>query len=182
MSFYQNSKGKCQSSCAANEYILEEPSGAKGVLGSFSCELCDERCKTCLSGSSSSCTSCDKSKASTAVFSEGKCISKEECPVNAKVTDGKCVAQPNSQCKASSNCEQCGPGKTFCYACKSGYVLDGSSGKCIIKSVPLADTPCVLPNYYTDTDSICKRCGTDCKTCKSGDKCETCQTYFGKYY
>ena len=134
------------------------PDGRFPNAATMTCDLCNNKCKTC--SSFSVCTSCP-----TGVFLENNdCIAK--CPAG-KYGEESDKSNLCKQCHVT--CKTCsGPSEFHCLSCESELYLSGN-GACLARSNCPEGT-------FENANNVCEPCNNKCLTCESSPtKCLSCR-------
>ncbi|ELP86677.1 hypothetical protein EIN_289490 [Entamoeba invadens IP1] len=82
-------------------------------------------------------------------------------------------AQTKKMELCTSDCAKCN-GKEQCSVCKTGFLLEQVTLKCV--------SECKTLGYYKKDDSNCYTCKTNCDQCKDGDTCTVCNSKYEIYF
>lgn len=157
-------KGKCNSTCISPSYFFNQTCVSSCPDSYYSneyrnCLKCSEGCEVC--NELSNCLQCSHSFYTKGTYCASSCGSKFY-PIDSNMTCGTC----NEECqecigKEIENCTVCSGGKLV-------YVDMNGVGKCL--------SSCPDGTYQNST--MCKNCKSTCKTCSSGEICNSCKQGF----
>lgn len=171
-------------SCITSYYLKSDPGPSSCVTScldgyyknttTFTCQVCDPKCKTCFGNGKNQCLSCQTGEN----LLENTCIN-TDCPAGYFCEKFVCL-KCDATCKtcsglSSSECLSCELPRYYfgntCYlTCPSYFYGENSTNSCSEK--------CPNDTYADATTKVCTKCSLSCLTCSGylENQCASCPT------